>query len=99
MAGDEWQKYANLRLLFGYMFAQPGKKLLFMGGEIAQWSEWNHDGSVDWHALGYSQHQGIQRWVRRPEHLLSPPSRRCTKPISIPRAGAGSTLTIPTTVC
>jgi 1,4-alpha-glucan branching enzyme len=64
MAGDEWQKYANLRLLFGYMFTQPGKKLLFMGCELAQWSEWNHDGSVDWHALGYEQHQGVQRWVR-----------------------------------
>ncbi len=64
MAGDEWQKYANLRLLFGYMFTQPGKKLLFMGCEIAQWSEWNHDGSVDWHSLGYEQHQGVQRWVR-----------------------------------
>jgi 1,4-alpha-glucan branching enzyme len=64
MAGDEWQKYANLRLLFGYMFTQPGKKLLFMGCEIAQWSEWNHDGSVDWHALGFPRHQGIQRWVR-----------------------------------
>ena len=64
MAGDEWQKFANLRLLFGYMFTQPGKKLLFMGGEIGQWSEWNHDGSVDWHALGFPQHQGMQRWVR-----------------------------------
>ncbi len=64
MAGDHWQKYANLRLLFGYMFTQPGKKLLFMGDEIAQWSEWNHDGSIDWHALGYAPHQGIQRWVR-----------------------------------
>jgi 1,4-alpha-glucan branching enzyme len=64
MAGDEWQKYANLRLLFGYMFTQPGKKLLFMGCELGQWSEWNHDGSVDWHALGFPQHQGIQRWVR-----------------------------------
>ncbi len=64
MAGDEWQKYANLRLLFGYMFTQPGKKLLFMGCEIAQWSEWNHDGSVDWRSLGYEQHQGVQRWVR-----------------------------------
>jgi 1,4-alpha-glucan branching enzyme len=64
MAGDDWQKYANLRLLFGYMFTQPGKKLLFMGCEIAQWSEWNHDGSVDWHSLGFPQHQGIQRWVR-----------------------------------
>jgi len=64
MAGDEWQKYANLRLLFGYMFTQPGKKLLFMGGEIAQWSEWNHDSSVDWHALEFAGHQGVQRWVR-----------------------------------
>ncbi|MGO9518889.1 MAG: 1,4-alpha-glucan branching protein GlgB, partial [Candidatus Korobacteraceae bacterium] len=64
MAGDEWQKYANLRLLFGYMFTQPGKKLLFMGGEFAQWSEWNHDGSLDWHALGFEHHQGVQRWVR-----------------------------------
>ena len=64
MAGDEWQKYANMRLLFGYMFTQPGKKLLFMGDEIAQWSEWNHDGSVDWHALGYAGHQGVQSWVR-----------------------------------
>ena len=64
MAGDEWRKYANLRLLFGYMFTQPGKKLLFMGCEIAQWSEWDHDGSVDWHSLGFPQHQGVQRWVR-----------------------------------
>ena len=64
MAGDEWQKYANLRLLFGYMFTQPGKKLIFMGGEIAQWSEWNHDGSVDWHSLGFPRHRGVQRWVR-----------------------------------
>ncbi len=64
MAGDEWQKYANLRLLFGYMFTQPGKKLLFMGGEFAQWSEWNHDGSLDWHALGFGGHSGVQRWVR-----------------------------------
>ena len=64
MAGDEWQKYANLRLLFGYMFTQPGKKLLFMGAELAQWSEWDHDGSIDWHALGFAGHQGVQHWVR-----------------------------------
>ena len=64
MPGDEWQKFANLRLLFGYMFAQPGKKLLFMGGELRQWSEWNHDGSLDWHALGFEHHRGVQRWVR-----------------------------------
>ncbi len=64
MAGDEWQRFANLRLLFGYMYTQPGKKLLFMGGEIGQWKEWDHDGSVDWHVLGYPLHQGVQRWVR-----------------------------------
>ncbi|HLI61871.1 MAG TPA: 1,4-alpha-glucan branching protein GlgB [Terriglobales bacterium] len=64
MAGDEWQKYANLRLLFGYMFTQPGKKLLFMGGELAQWSEWDHESSIDWAALEYENHEGVQRWVR-----------------------------------
>jgi 1,4-alpha-glucan branching enzyme len=64
MPGDDWQKFANLRLLFGYMYAQPGKKLLFMGGEIGQWREWNHDSSVDWHLLDHPQHQGLNRWVR-----------------------------------
>ncbi|MFN0071990.1 MAG: 1,4-alpha-glucan branching protein GlgB [Chloroflexota bacterium] len=63
MPGDDWQKYANLRLLYGYMFGQPGKKLLFMGNEIAQWSEWKHDGSIDWHALEYAPHRGVQQWV------------------------------------
>ncbi len=63
MAGDYWQKFANLRLLFGYMFTQPGKKLIFMGGEIGQWSEWNHDGSVDWGLLHFPIHSGMQRWV------------------------------------
>ncbi len=63
MAGDEWQRFANLRLLFGYMYTQSGKKLLFMGGEIAQSSEWNHDGSVAWDLLRWAPHQGVQRWV------------------------------------
>lgn len=64
MPGDDWQKFANLRLLFGYQFTQPGKKLLFMGGEFAQWQEWNHDHSLEWHLVEYDQHQGIKRWVQ-----------------------------------
>jgi 1,4-alpha-glucan branching enzyme len=63
MPGDDWQRFANLRLLFGYMYAQPGKKLLFMGGEIGQWGEWQHDGSLDWAALNYPAHAGVQKWV------------------------------------
>lgn len=64
MPGDEWQKFANLRLLFGYMYAQPGKKLLFMGGEFGQWREWDHDTSLDWHLLAYPMHKALQQWVR-----------------------------------
>ena len=63
MAGDQWQKLANLRLLLGYMWAQTGKKLLFMGGEFGQWREWNHEDSLDWHLLEQPAHQGVQRWV------------------------------------
>lgn len=63
MPGDDWQKFANLRLLLGYMFAQPGKKLLFMGAEIAQWDEWNHEKSLDWHLLDYDRHAGLKRWL------------------------------------
>jgi 1,4-alpha-glucan branching enzyme len=64
MPGDDWQKFANLRLLYGYMFGHPGKKLLFMGCEFGQWSEWNHDASLDWHLLGDPRHSALQRWVR-----------------------------------
>jgi 1,4-alpha-glucan branching enzyme len=64
MPGDDWQKFANLRVLFAYMFAQSGKKLLFMGGEIGQWNEWYHEVSLDWHLLDQPFHQGLQRWVR-----------------------------------
>jgi len=63
MPGSDAQKYANLRLLLGYMYAQAGKKLLFMGGEFGQWREWNHDTSLDWHLLAYTPHTGLQRWV------------------------------------
>jgi len=61
MAGDDWQKFANLRLLFGYQFTQPGKKLLFMGGEFAQRSEWNHDASLEWHLLDFPAHRAYPR--------------------------------------
>jgi 1,4-alpha-glucan branching enzyme len=64
MPGDDWQKFANLRVLLGYLYAQPGKKLLFMGGDIGQWREWSHDESIDWHLLQYAPHHGLQRWVR-----------------------------------
>jgi 1,4-alpha-glucan branching enzyme len=64
MPGDEWQKFANLRALYGYMFGHPGKKLLFMGCEFGQWNEWHHDGSLDWDLLSQPRHSGLQRWVR-----------------------------------
>jgi 1,4-alpha-glucan branching enzyme len=64
MPGDEWQKFANLRLLYAYMTAQPGKKLLFMGGEFGQWDEWAHDSSLQWHLTAFERHSGIQRLVR-----------------------------------
>jgi 1,4-alpha-glucan branching enzyme len=63
MPGDDWQRFAQLRLLLAYLFAQPGKKLLFMGGEFGQWREWNHDTSLDWHLLDFPQHAGLQHWV------------------------------------
>ncbi|MTI39524.1 1,4-alpha-glucan branching protein GlgB [Fulvivirga lutimaris] len=63
MPGDEWQRFANLRLLYGWMFTHPGTKLLFMGGEIGQTSEWKHDNSVEWHLLDHAPHQGIKAMV------------------------------------
>ncbi|ABN57195.1 glycogen branching enzyme [Methanoculleus marisnigri JR1] len=63
MPGDEWRKRANLRLLYGYMFTHPGKKLLFMGGEFGQWPEWSHETGLEWDLLQYAPHQGILRWV------------------------------------
>lgn len=63
MPGDEWQKFANLRLLFTYMFTHPGTKLLFMGGEFGQWDEWHHEQSLQWHLLQQGYHTGIQRLV------------------------------------
>jgi 1,4-alpha-glucan branching enzyme len=64
MPGDDWQKFANLRLLLGFMFAHPGKKMLFMGGEFGQRREWTHEESLEWHLLQYAPHQGVQKWVK-----------------------------------
>lgn len=64
MPGDTWQKFANLRLLLGYMFGHPGKKLLFMGDDTGVWAEWDHDRSLDWHLLGENMHRGVHRWVQ-----------------------------------
>jgi len=69
MPGDEWQRFANLRLLFGYMYAQPGKKLLFMGGEFGQVSEWNHEHSLEWWVTQFPSHSGVQNWVRELNHV------------------------------
>ena len=71
MPGDLWQKFANLRLLYGYMWAHPGKKLLFMGGEFGQWNEWNHETSLQWHLLQWDIAPACK--VRgRPESAVSP---------------------------
>jgi 1,4-alpha-glucan branching enzyme len=71
MPGDIWQKHANLRAYFGFMWAHPGKKLLFMGGEIAQGTEWNHDSSVHWDLLDDPMHAGVQRLIRDLNHLYA----------------------------
>jgi len=70
MPGDDWQKFANLRLLYGYQYTQPGKKLLFMGAEIGQWREWDHEHSLDWHLLADERHMGLYRWLADLNRLL-----------------------------
>ncbi|RMD54750.1 MAG: 1,4-alpha-glucan branching protein GlgB [Nitrospirae bacterium] len=69
MHGDNWQKFASLRLLYGYMYTHPGKKLLFMGSEIGQWREWVHDDSLEWYLLQYDTHRGVQQWVKDLNHF------------------------------
>ena len=85
MPGDLWQKFANLRLLYGYMWAHPGKKLLFMGGEFGQWNEWNYDDSLQWHLLQWESHQGVQKMRGRSESPAIAASRPCTRSISTTR--------------
>jgi 1,4-alpha-glucan branching enzyme len=70
-AGDWWQKFATLRLLFGYQYTQPGKKLSFMGQEFGQWREWSEDRSLDWHLLELPTHAGLQKWVQDVNHLYT----------------------------
>ena len=75
MPGDGWQKFANLRLLFAYMYAQPAKKILFMGGEFGQTSEWTHEGSLDWHLLQYDLASRHSAMCRRSQPRLSERTR------------------------
>jgi len=70
MPGDAWQQFANLRLLYGYMWAHPGKKLLFMGGEFGQRREWAHERSLDWDLLSHGEHAGLAAWVRDLNRVL-----------------------------
>ncbi|MGH7937526.1 MAG: alpha amylase C-terminal domain-containing protein, partial [Bryobacteraceae bacterium] len=69
MPGDEWQKFANLRMFYAWMFAHPGKKLIFMGGEFGQYREWNHDRSLDWELLTQPMHDGLRRLVQHLNHV------------------------------
>ena len=69
--GDRWQQFAGLRLLFGYQWAQPGKKLLFMGGEFGVEAEWNHEQELSWGLLEHAEHRGVQDWVRDLNQLLT----------------------------
>ena len=69
MPGDDWQKFANLRMLFGWQYATPGKKLVFMGSEIAPWAEWNHEDSLPWHLTNDASHEGVLQWVANLNHV------------------------------
>ena len=64
MPGDEWQRFANLRLMFGYMFTHPGTQLLFMGGEFGQTSEWSLENGLEWWLLEFDYHKGVQNWIK-----------------------------------
>ncbi len=98
MPGDDWQKFANLRLLYGFMWGHPGKKLLFMGCEFAPWQEWNADESLPWHLTEHAPHAGMQRLVRD-LNLVLRAIPRCTNRTRRPKASAGSATTMPTTRC
>ena len=96
MPGDPWQRRANLRALYGYMWAHPGKKLLFMGGELGQEREWRSDGSIDWHLLERPEHAGIQEFVRDLNLRYRERARAVGGGLRAGRASAGSRRTTPT---
>ena len=89
MPGDRWQSFANLRAYLGFMWAHPGKKLLFMGGEFAQEREWNHDSELDWHLLDDPLHAGIQRLVRDLNRLYRARAGAASARLRARRASAG----------
>ena len=95
MPGDRWQKLANLRALYAYMWAHPGKKLLFMGGEFAQEAEWSHERSLDWHLLEQPEHAGVQALVRDLNHVYRD-EPALWELDSDPPASTGSSPTTPT---
>ena len=98
MVGDDWQKFANLRLLYGYMYGQPGKKLLFMGGDFGQRDGWNHEQSLDWHLLAEEPHAGMSRWVTNLNRVYRA-NLPCTTSISRRTDSSGSTATTRKRVC
>ena len=95
MPATAWQKFANLRALYGYMWAHPGKKLLFMGGEFGAGGEWNHDALLDWHLLDAPEHAGVQALVRDLNHIYREEPALWSS-TTIPRASGGSSPTTPT---
>ena len=97
MPGDLWQKFANLRLLYSYMWTHPGKKLLFMGSDFGQWNEWNFDTSLQWDLLQWDTHKGLLKCVGRLEPPVPPRESRSTRSISTTTASSGSTATTTTT--
>ena len=97
MPGDLWQKFANLRLLYSYMWTHPGKKLLFMGCDFGQWSEWNFDTSLQWHLLQWDTHKGLLKCVADLNRTYRRGNDRSTSWISTGRGSSGSTATTTTT--
>ena len=93
MPGDTWQKFANLRALYAYMFSHPGKKLNFMGGEIGQWAEWNYDASLEWYLLDSDEprHRQLQTFVHDLNHLYGKRTQPVQGRLSPGRDSSGST--------